>query len=79
MSMPGEVGKVASSAIDAMKGSPALLAVILLQLTTIGILYFASQANQARAHEREMFLMTKCFPGYEKTSSRLVHVPPELK
>lgn len=60
--IPSEVGKVAGSAIDALKGSPALLAVILLQLVTLGVLFIASQRNQERAHAREMFLMEQCFP-----------------
>jgi hypothetical protein len=59
--LPGEVGKVATSAIDAMKASPALLALILLQVMTLVVLYFAAQHNQERLHERELLLLRSCF------------------
>jgi hypothetical protein len=62
MTLPQEAGKVASSAIEALKGSPGLLAVILLQLATLGVLYVASQRAQERAHGREMAMIERCYP-----------------
>ena len=70
--IPSEVGKVAGTAIDAMRSSPALLAVILLQVAMLAALYFANQANQTRAHTREMFLMDKCFPRDDGRRDRLL-------
>lgn len=67
--VPGEVGKVATSAIDALRGNPGLLVLVLLQLVTLAVLLYASQNNQARAHEREMFLLKECFPEHEKTAA----------
>lgn len=61
--VPGEVGKVATSAIDAMKGSPALLAVILLQLSTLGVAFYAVEQQRERQFKREMMLLDHCLPG----------------
>lgn len=62
MSLPGEAGKVASSAIDALKGSPALLVLVFLQIGTLAAVYFATQATQIRNQEREMTILNRCFP-----------------
>ena len=56
-----EAGKV----IDTMRGTPALLAVIVLQLATLVMIYFVADANATRVHEREMALIETC--GGEKT------------
>lgn len=56
------VGKVASGAIDAMKASPALLALILLQTLVFGLLYLNQQSRNAQQHEREMAILERCFP-----------------
>jgi hypothetical protein len=61
-----EVGKVASTAIDALKGSPGLLVLVLLQLTTMAIVYFAIQHNQERQQEREITVLNRCFPPSHK-------------
>jgi hypothetical protein len=62
VSTPEQVGKVATSAIDALKASPALLVLVLLQMAILGVLYFATQANQQRAYAREMAMLERCFP-----------------
>lgn len=61
--VPGEVGKVATSAIDALRGNPGLLVLILLQAVTLGVLYFANSANWQRHHERELLLLRSCLPN----------------
>ena len=60
MSLPEEAGKVASGAIDALRTSPGLLVLVLLQILTLGVLYVANQHNQERAHERELLLLKSC-------------------
>ena len=51
-----EAGKV----IDTMRGTPALLAVIVLQLATLVMIYFLSSANAERVQERELALIEAC-------------------
>jgi hypothetical protein len=60
MTIPEQAGKVASGAIDALRSSPGLLVLVLLQVLTLGVLYIASQHNQERAHERELLLLRSC-------------------
>ena len=55
MTLP-EAGKI----IDSMRGTPALLAVIVLQLATLLMVYFVSTSNADRVHEREMALIAAC-------------------
>lgn len=67
MSIPEQVGKVAGNAIDALKTSPGLLSVILLQLITLGVLFVISQRNAEHQQQREMFMLDRCFPlGHTK-------------
>jgi hypothetical protein len=60
--VPGEVGKVATSAIDALRGNPGLLVLVLLQLVTMGILAWVQMSNNAYRHERELLLLRSCLP-----------------
>jgi len=55
MTLP-EAGKI----IDSMRGTPALLAVIVLQLATLGFLFYISSANAERQQAREMKLLEEC-------------------
>jgi hypothetical protein len=55
MTLP-EAGKI----IEAMHGSPALLAVIVLQLATLVLIYFLSSANNERQQARELALIAAC-------------------
>jgi hypothetical protein len=66
VSLPEETGKVASNAIDAMRGSPGLLSVIILQVTTLIVLYFISSANRDREQAREIALIERCWPQTHK-------------
>jgi hypothetical protein len=50
----------AGQVIEGMKGSPALLAVLVLQLATLGMIYFLSSANAERVHQREMAFIEAC-------------------
>lgn len=67
MTLPEQVGKVATGAIDALKGSPGLLSVILLQLITLGVLFVISQRNAENQQAREMFILGRCFPNGDKS------------
>jgi len=49
-----------ASAVSDLKGSPALLAVVLLQIITLGVVYLVSSSNAERASEREMALIERC-------------------
>jgi len=57
-----EAAKVATSAIEALKGSPGLLVLVLLQVATLATLYAATQANHTRSQEREVAILNRCFP-----------------
>lgn len=61
-SAPEEAGKVAASAIDALRGNPGLLVLVLLQITTLGVLYFVTDKQNERRATREMFLLEHCMP-----------------
>lgn len=63
MTLPEQAGKIASEAVAAMKGSPGLLAVILMQGATLGLLYFLSSANSEHRQAREMYLLENCLQG----------------
>jgi hypothetical protein len=54
------VSEQADSIIHALRGSPALLAVIVLQMATLGMIYLVSSANSERVHLREMAFIEAC-------------------
>jgi len=56
MTLPEATHKI----IDGMRGTPALLAVIVLQLATLAMVYFVSSANADRVQERELALIATC-------------------
>ena len=60
MGAPEEAGKVATSAIDAMKSSPGLLALILLQIATMAMLAWLASANNQHRQAREMIMLDRC-------------------
>ena len=49
-----------ASAVSDLKGSPALLAIVLLQMATMAMVYFISSANAERVQERELALIDVC-------------------
>ena len=69
--IPEEAGKVATTAIDSLRGSPGLLVLVLLQVTTLITLAFISHDNRTRQQAREMYLLEKCLDsqhlGKDKT------------
>ena len=65
-------GQVATSAIDALKSSPALLAVILLQFAMIGLIYVVSVSNAEDRQAREMMLLDRCL---DKTDALKEELP----
>lgn len=67
MSMPEQTAKVATTAIDALKGNPGLLVLVLLQLTTMAMLIFVNDRQNTRRAAREMAMLERCFPHLEKT------------
>ena len=62
MTVPEQAGKVATSTIDALKGNPGLLVLVLLQLTTLGVLVFVTDKQNERRAQREMAMIERCFP-----------------
>jgi hypothetical protein len=55
MTLPG-----GSRLIDAMSGSPALLAIIVLQLAVLFMVYEVSSTNSERQQARELALIETC-------------------
>jgi len=49
-----------ASALSDLKGSPALLAVVLLQIATLAAVYFISTANAKHTADRELALIEAC-------------------
>jgi hypothetical protein len=46
--------------IDAMRSSPPLLAIMVLQLATLAMVYVLSNANAERVQARELALIEAC-------------------
>ena len=65
--IPSETGKVATSAIEALKTTPSLLVLVLLQIATLGVLYFVNDRQNERRAVREMAIIDRCFPPREKS------------
>ena len=55
MTLPG-----AESIIDGLKGQPALLLLLVLQMATLAMIYFISNANADRVQTRELALIEAC-------------------
>jgi len=66
MSIPEQASKVAGTAIDALKGSPGLLVLVLLQAATLGVIYFATSHNSDLWQARQMALIERCFPAQKE-------------
>jgi hypothetical protein len=62
MTMPEQASKVATSTIDALKGNPGLLVLVLMQIITLGVLFFVTDKQNTRRAEREMYLLQHCLP-----------------
>jgi hypothetical protein len=62
MTAPEEVGKVATSAIEALKASPSCLVAVIFAITMALLTYFSLRDEQAQLHERQMLMISKCFP-----------------
>ena len=58
MSLPESIG----SAVEALRGTPGLLSVVLLQMATLGLIYIVSERTVESNQQREMELITRCFP-----------------
>jgi hypothetical protein len=69
MTIPEQAGKVASGAIDALKSSPGLLVLVLLQLVTLGVLAYVNEHNSDRRQERELLLLRSC----------IAHIPEDTR
>jgi hypothetical protein len=62
MTFPEEAGKVATSAIDALRASPSLLVLVLLQVATLVMIHYGVQNSQTMTKEREIAMLERCFP-----------------
>lgn len=60
MSIYEPIAKVASGLIEAMKTSPGLLTLMVLQILIISLLYVRESARDTRTFEREMIMLNQC-------------------
>ena len=60
MTLPEQAGKVATTTIDALKGNPGLLVLVLLQVTTMVMLLYVNEQNNQRRQARELMLLDRC-------------------
>ena len=60
MTIPEQAGKVAIGTIEALKNSPALLALIILQIVTMALAVYIIESNNRQRHERELILLKSC-------------------
>lgn len=49
-----------ATVVGELKGHPALLAIVILQIVTMAMVYFISSANAERVQERELALIAAC-------------------
>jgi hypothetical protein len=49
-----------ASTIGELRGHPALLAIVILQVATMAVVYFTASGNAERMHERELALIEAC-------------------
>lgn len=49
--------------VGELKGHPALLAIVILQIVTMAVVYFLSTANADRTAARELALIEACSAG----------------
>jgi hypothetical protein len=70
VTIPEQAGKVATSTIEALKASPALLVLVLLQLVTLAVLAWTNEHNQVRRQERELLLLRSCLATIHEEGRR---------
>lgn len=73
MTIPEQAGKVATTTIDALRGNPGLLVLVLLQMVTLGVLFFVNDRQNERRQAREMMLLDRCL---DRTDAILKELPP---
>jgi hypothetical protein len=49
--------------VGELRGHPALLAIVILQIVTMGVIYFISTGNAERTAARELALIEACKEG----------------
>jgi hypothetical protein len=52
--------QIATDTLDNLKHSPALLAIVVLQLATLAVIYFVASGNAERVQARELALISAC-------------------
>lgn len=63
MTLPEHAGKVATATVEALRSQPGLLVLVLLQLLTMGVIFFGVEKNNERRQERELLLLNTCLTG----------------
>jgi hypothetical protein len=48
------------STVGELRGHPALLAIVILQICTMGVVYLVASSNAERAAARELALIASC-------------------
>jgi hypothetical protein len=61
-----DAGKIASVVVDSLKASPALLALILLNIVFMILIFFAIKDVRKNQHEHMSFLLERCVPSQTK-------------
>ncbi len=89
MSMPEQAGKVASSVIDVMKGTPMLMVVLLINAAFLGSLVYlmgVATTNAGERNKQQLALIEKlasrdCYQGprgsYDPTQKSMVYRPKD--
>jgi hypothetical protein len=49
-----------TSVVGELRGHPALLAIVILQIVTMGVFYFVASGNAERTAARELALIEAC-------------------
>jgi uncharacterized membrane protein len=57
-----QAGKVASSVVDSLRGSPVVLGLILLNVVFMVLIFLAVKDVRKNQHEHMTFLLERCVP-----------------
>lgn len=60
MSLPEQGAKLATSAIDALKSQPIMLAVLIFNVIIFAAILYAVQSNRSAQHEVMKLVLEKC-------------------
>jgi hypothetical protein len=60
---------IATSVVESLRNQPLLLALVVMQFLVMAFLYFGVTEGRKRDHLLSKFILERCLPAAEKTST----------